>query len=168
MSSPLPCPLCCSSCFALLVFVWTYHFLFLSLLSLFSSLLYHVVLSPFFPWSSCRIDHGYSAIVFNLSCSCCGCRRISRAFHVLYRSFFLSFSLVRLFHPFLLLTVWHPRLASISWAIAPSSGPLCTLFHSRNGHRNSWDEIDDYDVETTPNDQRLLVEPSINPILLFL
>lgn len=61
------------------------------------------------------------------------CRRISRAFryHVLYRSFFpslsLSFSLsvVRFLHcsSFLLVAVWHPnRLASISRAVAPSSG----------------------------------------------
>lgn len=75
-----PAPLCpplflrCSSRFAVLVLVWTRLFPPSFSFTLFSSLLCHVVSSPLLPRSSCRIDHGYSTIVFDLSCSCCGCR----------------------------------------------------------------------------------------------
>lgn len=106
-------------------------------LSLFSSLLCHVVPSPLGPRSSCCIDHGYSAIVFNLPCSCCGCRlQENFACLSLLRTLleFLSFSLFPflsfvsfIVHPFLPLAAWHPRLASISRAIAPSSGLLRLL-----------------------------------------
>lgn len=73
-------------------------------LSLFSSLLCHVVPSPLGPRSSCCIDHGYSAIVFNLPCSCCGCR-LQENFACLsllrtlleFLSFSLSFPFSRLF-----------------------------------------------------------------------
>lgn len=71
LSSPLPSLFLL---FALLVLVWTRLFSPSFSFSLFSSLLCHVVSSPLLPRSSCRIDHGYSAIVFDLSCSCCGCR----------------------------------------------------------------------------------------------
>lgn len=59
------------------------------------------------------------------------CRRISRAFryHVLYWSFYPSLFFFRflsfvffIVHPSLLPAVWHPGLASISRAVAPSSG----------------------------------------------
>lgn len=193
---PSPCPLRCSSCFAPLVRVWTRRFLFLSLL-VFSHRFFAMSFpSPLGPRSSCCIDHGYSAIVFNLPCSCCGCRlQENFACLSLLRTLleFLSFSLFSLS----LVCFLHCSSLSSPCCLAPQVGinfsshrtflrtfasppTLCTSFHSRNGHRNSWDEIDDYDVGTTPNDQQLLVDsspciplspltdPTCSPIFFFL
>lgn len=100
-------------------------------LSLFSSLLRHVVSLPLSPdhpvASTTAIPQLFSTFLALVAVA--ACRRISRAFryHVLYWSFFLlplfrflSFVFF-VVHPFLLLGVWHPRLVSISRAVAPSS-----------------------------------------------
>lgn len=100
-------------------------------LSLFSSLLRHVVSLPLSPdhpvASTTAIPQLFSTFLALVAVA--ACRRISRAFryHILYWSFFLL-SLFRFLsfvffvvHPFLLLAVWHPRLVSISRAVAPSS-----------------------------------------------
>lgn len=100
-------------------------------LSLFSSLLRHVVSLPLSPdhpvASTTAIPQLFSTFLALVAVA--ACRRISRAFryHVLYWSFFLL-SLFRFLsfvffvvHPFLLLAVWHPRLVSISRTVAPSS-----------------------------------------------
>lgn len=97
-------PLRCSSCFAPLVRVWTRRFLFLSLLVFSHRFLAMSFPLPSGPRSSCCIDHGYSAIVFNLPCSCCGCR-LQENFACLsllrtlleFLSFSLSFPFSRLF-----------------------------------------------------------------------
>jgi len=117
--------------------VWTLdYYLFLSLL-VFSHRFFAMsfFLPSFVPRSSCRIDHDYSAIVFNLPCSCCGCRRISRAFryHVLYWSFSSFFFLFLPLVCFLYCSsLSSPRCLvpkgselSISQAIASSSRLSC-------------------------------------------
>lgn len=103
-------------------------------LRLFSSLLCRVASSSLVPRSSCRVDHGYSAIVFDLSCSCCGCR-LPEDFTCLplprtLPGFLCSFSfpllfIVRLFLPF---AVWHP-----GWYLflEPSHPPHDTFFLPR-------------------------------------
>lgn len=133
VSSPSPCPLRCSSCFALLVLVWTRRPLFLSLL-VFSHHFFAMSFPP--PWSPDHPVASTTAIpqlfsTFLALVAVAACRRISRAFryHVLYWSFFsFSLSLFRflsfvffIVHLFLLLAVWHPSLASISRVVAPSS-----------------------------------------------
>lgn len=134
VSSPSPCPLRCPSRFALLVLVWTSPFSLSFSLGLFSSLLRRVVSSPLVPRSSCRIDHEAIPQLFSTFLALvavAACKRISRAFryHVLYWSFYPSLFFFRflsfvffIVHPSLLPAVWHPRLASISRAVAPSSG----------------------------------------------
>lgn len=155
VSSPSPCPLRRPSRFALLALVRTRRSLLPSLSSLFSSLLRRVVSSPLVPRSSCRIDHGYSAIVFDLSCSCCGCRLqgefrvpsvttyFTGVFILLSFSFAFSRSFSSLFIPLLSRCCLAPRVGIYfsrrrtflrTFAFPPT---FHTSFHSRNGHRNS-------------------------------
>lgn len=109
-------------------------------LSLFSSLLRHVVSSPLplrhVPRSSGRIDHGYSAIVFDLSCSYCSCRSQENftclsLLHTLleFFSFVLSHSLVCFLYCSSLSSSYC-CLASISRAVAPFSALSRFLLHS--------------------------------------
>lgn len=133
VSSPSPCPLRCPSRFALLVLVWTRHSLFPSL-SVFSHHFFAMSFPP--PWSPDHPVASTTAIpqlfsTFLALVAVAACRRISRAFryHVLYWSFYPSLFFFRflsfvffIVHPSLLPAVWHPGLASISRAVAPSSG----------------------------------------------
>lgn len=62
------------------------------------SLLFSPYPSPFVLRLFCRVGHGYSAIVFDLSCSCCGCSGEFRvpsvtAYFIGISSLFFSFSL---------------------------------------------------------------------------
>lgn len=134
---PSPCPLRCSSCFAPLVRVWTRRFLFLSLLVFshrFFAMSFPLPSDPDHPVASTTaIPQLFSTFLALVAVA--ACRRISRAFryYVLYWSFSpsLSFPFSRLFPssfiPFFPLAARHPRLASISRAIAPSSGLLRLL-----------------------------------------
>lgn len=72
-------------------------FLFSPSLRFFVRIIPSPLVPPPFPRSSYRVDHSYPAIVFDLSCSCCGCRRTSRAFHyrVLHRDFSSFLTLFR-------------------------------------------------------------------------
>lgn len=85
------CPLCVVP--RVLHFLSSYRFAVFSS-SLSSSLLFAFLPSPspFLLRLFCRIRHGYSAIVFDLSCSCCGCSREFRVPSVT-AEFLLSFSL---------------------------------------------------------------------------
>lgn len=82
------------------------------------------------PRSSCRIDHGYSAIVFDLSCSYCGCRLqenfacLPLLLHTLLKFFFSFFFLSPSLGWFSLLFIPFFFLLSgmNSHAVAPSSG----------------------------------------------
>lgn len=85
------CPLCVVP--RVLHFLSSYRFAVFSI-SLSSSLLFAFLPSPspFLLRLFCRIRHGYSAIVFDLSCSCCGCSGEFRVPSVT-AEFLLSFSL---------------------------------------------------------------------------
>lgn len=110
------CPLCVVP--RVLHFLSSYRFAVFSI-SL-SSLLFAFLPSPspFLLRLFCRIRHGYSAIVFDLSCSCCGCSREFRVPSVT-AEFLLSFSPSFLFYVSPSPSACCPalRLASISRSI---------------------------------------------------
>lgn len=158
-----PGPLRGPSCFVLLVLVWTRRSIFLFLLAFshhfFAMSFLHSspsALSPDHPVASTTaIPQLFSTFLALIAVAVR--RRISRAFryYILYWSFFLrplSFSRLfsSLFIPFffLLSSIYFSSCRTFlrTFAFPPT---FCTFFHSRNGHRNSWDEIDDYNIETT-------------------
>lgn len=131
------CPLCVVP--RVLHFLSSYRFAVFSI-SLSSSLLFAFLPSPspFLLRLFCRIRHGYSAIVFDLSCSCCGCSGEFRVPSVT-AEFLLSFSLPLSSFRSSSLSACCPalRLASISRYIVPSFPDfllsfrfLCTFFYS--------------------------------------
>lgn len=121
------------------------------------------------PRSSCRADRGYSAIVFDLSCSCCDCNSPGDSAclplpRVLYRN--LSFSFFFAFLSLLFSSLsGAAQLASISQPAAPTSRLSSFLSSSSSFSfiREMGDEIYEVKLMITTSKQRterLRVEPS--------